>query len=193
MRSVQLFKPIRVSISVVMKKRRYQDWVDLHWQGSLSDAELKEFKAFLADHPDHAKDWKLDEALLRGVKDLADGPLPEGFTQSVLEAVDEAFLPLPAQVDSSQPVSPALRAWSRGFHQLWRHPMLRVSGMAAGLTLGWLAWHWSEPPDRLAISMSQLDDLESLPSIEELKDFQAISGMAQASVDVDWELILAMD
>ena len=165
MRSVQLFQPIRVSISVVMKKRRYQDWVDLHWQGSLSDAELKEFKAFLADHPDQAKDWKLDEA----------------------------FLPLPAQVDSSQPVSPALRAWSRGFHQLWRHPMLRVSGMAAGLTLGWLAWHWSEPPDRLAISMSQLDDLESLPSIEELKDFQAISGMAQASVDVDWELILAMD
>ena len=31
------------------------------------------------------------------------------------------------------------------------------------------------------------------PDVEALQDFDAIQGLAQASVDVDWELILAMD
>ena len=38
-----------------------------------------------------------------------------------------------------------------------------------------------------------MGDVQKLPDVEGLQDFDAIQGLAQASVDVDWELILAMD
>ena len=40
-----------------MKKRRYQDWVDLHWQGALSDEERESFEAYLANHHELASEW----------------------------------------------------------------------------------------------------------------------------------------
>ena len=34
-----------------------------------------------------------------------------------------------------------------------------------------------------------MGDVQKLPDVEALQDFDAIQGLAQASVDVDWELI----
>ena len=71
--------------------------------------------------------------------------------------------------------------------------LVRVAGIAALVTICVTAWLWGSSSDRLATELIQMGDVQKLPDVEVLQDFDAIQGLAQASVDVDWELILAMD
>ena len=74
-----------------MKKRRYQDWVDLHWQGTLSDEERKSFEAYLANHPELASEWGEDAAILRGLRSLDEvSPSPK-VTSRVMCQLDADY------------------------------------------------------------------------------------------------------
>ena len=172
-----------------MKKRRYQDWVDLHWQGALSDEERDSFEAYLSSHPELASEWEWDAAILRGLRSLDEvSPSPK-FTSRVMCQLDADY-----QAASSAEVADR---HGSGLLKVWFAPqgkaLVRVAGIAALVTICVTAWRWGSGSERLATELIQMGDVQKLPDVEALQDFDAIQGLAQASVDVDWELILAMD
>ena len=83
-----------------------------------------------------------------------------------------------------------------GLLKVWFAPqgkaLVRLQG-SRSVTICVTAWRWGAPSERLATELIQMGDVQKLPDVEALQDFDAIQGLAQASVDVDWELILAMD
>ena len=58
-----------------MKKRSYEDWIDLHWQRELTQEEAQHWQSFLSNQPEFAAQWHLDQQLLLGVRSLNDIPL----------------------------------------------------------------------------------------------------------------------
>jgi len=170
-----------------MKDRSYQDWIDLHWQRSLSAEEAKQWEVFLSDHPEHASDWALDRQLLDGVHALEDIPLSNNFTSRVIRSV-EHYRPDTAQVaDLEQDASDS---W---WYRFWSQPVIRVAGMSFLVLVGFGLWQWDPSSASLVESVTTVTQAETVPTVEELENFDAIHGLAQTTSDVDWELVFAMD
>lgn len=170
-----------------MKKRSYEDWIDLHWQRELTPEEVLDWQSFLSNQPEFAEQWELDRRLLSGVRSLSDVPLSNNFTSRVLRSVEylqpEHVDPLPSQVSPSE-------SWLSRF---WALPSIRVAGVSALLLTGIAFWQWDPNAVNLVESVTTITEAETVPTVEELQDFDAIHGLAQSSADIDWELVLAMD
>lgn len=171
-----------------MKNRSYQDWVDLHWQRSLTPEEAGQWETFLQENPNHKEDWEWDQQLLDGVHQMADIPLSNNFTSRVIRSV-EYLQPESNRVqqeDTSVQNSGWLSKW-------WSTPSIRIAGTSAILLAGIWLWQWDPTAPSLVESITTVTQAETVPTVEELENFDAINGLAQTSSDVDWELVFAMD
>jgi hypothetical protein len=170
-----------------MKKRSYEDWIDLQWQRELSQEEVLDWQSFLSNQPEFAAQWELDQQLLRGVRSLADVPLSNNFTSRVLRSVEHVQ---PEHLNHIQTREPAIESWLSRF---WALPAMRVVGVSALILVGVGIWQWDPNAVNLVESVTTITEAETVPTVEELQDFDAIHGLAQSSADIDWELVLAMD
>jgi hypothetical protein len=170
-----------------MKKRSYEDWIDLHWQRELSPEEVQDWQSFLSNQPDFAAQWELDQQLLQGVRSLDDIPLSNNFTSRVLRSVAHVQT---ERVDQFQTQESATESW---LSRLWALPGIRVAGVSILILVGVGMWQWDPNAVNLVESVTTITEAETVPTVEELQDFDAIHGLAQSSADIDWELVLAMD
>ncbi|XOV72240.1 MAG: hypothetical protein ACFHW5_03410 [Verrucomicrobiota bacterium] len=170
-----------------MKNRSYQDWIDLHWQRTLTPEETGQWEAFLQENPDHREEWKWDQQLMEGVHHLADVPLSNNFTSRVIRSVEHL------QPDSVTQESEARRSESGGWAKWWSLPGIRIAGTSVVLLAGFWLWQWDPTAPSMVESITTVTQAETAPTVEELENFDAISGLAQTSTDVDWELVFAMD
>ena len=171
-----------------MKNRSYQDWIDLHWQGSLTQEEAGQWETFLKENPDHNEDWEWDQQLLEGVHQMADITLSNNFTSRVIRSV-EFWQP------ESNPVQQEERSdqGSGWLSKWWSLPGIRIAGTSAILLAGFWLWQWDPTAPSMVESITTVTQAETVPTVEELENFDAINGLAQTSFDVDWELVFAMD
>ncbi len=170
-----------------MKRRSYEEWIDLQWQRDLTPEELHDWESFLAEHSEFTDQWELDKVLLKGVRSLQDIPLSNNFTSRVLRSVEGVQVDAPEL--STVQHSSADSWWSR----FWANPGIRVAGVSALILAGAVFWQWDPNAVNLVESVTTITEAETVPTVEELQDFDAIHGLAQSSSEVDWELVLAMD
>ena len=170
-----------------MKKRSYEDWIDLHWQRELTLEETQHWQSFLSNQPEFAAQWHLDQQLLLGVRSLNDIPLSNNFTSRVIRSVEHVQ---PAKLNPFPEKKVLTESW---WSRFWALPLMRAAGVGLMLLLGVAIWQWDPNAVNLVESVTTITEAETVPSVEELQDFDAIHGLAQSNAEIDWELVLAMD
>ena len=135
---------------------------ELSWQRKLTPAEEAELRAWLEAHPEARADWEAEARLNAALGRLPDVPVASNFTARVLQAVERDATTKPLRVP-----------W-------WAWPRLRALATAAcaGSALGaallcYLLIH-SVERRKLADSVAAVAEVSSLPSPEDLQDFDAI-------------------
>jgi len=140
---------------------------ELVWRRKLSDAERAELRASLETQADLELESRLTEELAR----LPDAAVPSNFTARVLQAVEREELQA---------------ARKRGWHW-WNWQMLlpRAAVAAVMVMAGLTIQHHELNVHRaqLAQSVAQVASAQPLPSIEALKNFNAIQRMSQPHAD----------
>jgi len=145
---------------------------ELAWRRKLTEAERKE----LSSQPEAQADLELESRLSDALARVPDAPVPSNFTARVLQAVER---------------EEARGARTPGWSWYWRVLIPRVAMAAAVVGLAGLAYqqHQLEKRAQLAKDVALLADAQPLPSIEALKNFDAIQRMSQTTPQADDKLL----
>jgi hypothetical protein len=140
-------------------------WRELIWRRKLTEAERAELRA----QPDTHADLELESRLTAELGRLPDTPVPSNFTALVLQAIDrEAARPRPT-------------IWRWGWRVLV--PRLAVGVAVIGIAgLTYQRYEFNQHA-RLAQNVAILTGTQPLPSVEALKNFNAIQRMSQPRAD----------
>jgi hypothetical protein len=138
---------------------------ELVWRRKLTSAEHAELRA----QPEAQADWELESRLTEGLTWLPDAAVPSNFTARVLQAVEQAEM------------RPQVRRW----HWAWRVLVPRLAVGVAVIGIAGLAYqrHEFDQRARLAKNVALVAAAEPLPSIDALKNFNAIQRMGQPRAD----------
>jgi len=144
---------------------------ELIWRRKLSEAERAELRA----RADTQADWELESRLTEELGRLPEPPVSSNFTARVLQAVERAE------------ARPRRTMW----HWSWRVLVPRLAVGVAVIGLAGLSYQRYEFNQRaqLARNVALLAGTQPLPSVEALKNFNAIRRMSQPRAD---EKLLAL-
>ena len=145
---------------------------ELAWRRKLTDAE----KAGLRAQPEAQADLELEARLSEALARVPDAPMPSNFTARVLQAIDRAE---------------ARGAGTRSWSWYWRVLVPRVAVAVAVVGFAGLAYqhHQFDKRAQLAKDVALLADAQPLPSVEALKNFDAIQRMSQTTPQADDKLL----
>ena len=149
-----------------MKDEPLQDPVrEVVWRRKLTEAE----RAGLRIPPEARADWELESLLTEGLARLPDAPVPSNFTARVLQAAERE----------------AGRPRATGWHWTWRVLVPRLAVGVAVIGIAGLTYQRYEFNQRaqLAQNMARVARAQPLPSVEALKNFDAIQRMGQPRAD----------
>lgn len=156
-----------------MKGEPIQDPLrELVWRRKLTGAE----HAGLGEQPETQADWELESRLTEGLARLPDAAVPSNFTARVLQAIEREM------VLRSRPT---VWQWS------WRVLVPRLAVGVAVIGIAGLIYQRYEfnQRARLAKSVALAAEAQPMPSVEALKNFDAIQRMGQPRAD---EKLLAL-
>ncbi|HLX95510.1 MAG TPA: hypothetical protein VKU37_07190 [Verrucomicrobiae bacterium] len=141
------------------------------WRRKLTEAE----HAGLSAQPEARADWELESLLTEGLARLSDAPVPSNFTARVLQAAER------------EAMRPRAAAWQ----WTWRVLVPRLAVGVAVIGLAGLTYqrHEFNQRARLAHNIALVTGTQPLPSVEALKNFDAIQRMSQPRAD---EKLLAL-
>jgi len=145
---------------------------ELAWRRKLTDAE----KAGLRAQPEARADLELESRLSEALACVPDAPMPSNFTARVLQAVER-----------EEARGARTRSWS--WH--WRALVPRVAVAVAVVGLAGLAYqrHALDKRAEFAEDMVLLAQAQPVPSVEALKNFDAIQRLSQTTPHADDELL----
>ena len=145
---------------------------ELAWRRKLTDAE----KAGLRANPETQADLELESRLSQALARVPDAPVPSNFTARVLQALER---------------EEARDARSRGWSWYRRVLVPRAAVAVAVVGLAGLAYqhHQFDKRAQLARDVALLAKAQPLPSVEALKNFDAIQRMSQTAVQPDDKLL----
>jgi len=145
---------------------------ELVWRRKLTEAE----HAGLREQPETQADLELESRLTEGLARLPDAAVPSNFTARVLQAVERDTVLRPR---------PTVWKWT------WRvlAPRLAVGVAVIGIAGLTYQRHEFNQRARLARNVALLAGTQPMPSVEALKNFDAIQRMSQPHAD---EKLLAL-
>lgn len=145
---------------------------ELVWRRKLTEAE----QAGLREQPETQADLELESRLTEGLARLPDAAVPSNFTARVLQAVER---------ETARRPRPTVWQWS------WRvlAPRLAVGVAVIGIAGLTYQRHEFNQRARLARNVALLARTQPMPSVEALKNFDAIQRMSQPHAD---EKLLAL-
>ena len=145
---------------------------ELAWRRKLTDAE----KAGLGAQPEAQADLELESRLSEALTRVPDAPVPSNFTARVLQAIER---------------EEARGARTRGWSWYWRVLVPRVAVAVAVVGFAGLAYQQHELGKRaqLARDIALLAAAQPVPSVEALKNFDAIQRMSQTTPQADDKLL----
>jgi len=138
------------------------------WRRKLTEAEREALRA----SPEAQADWELESRLTEALARLPDAAVPSNFTARVLQAVEREELQTGRK-----------RGW-RGWN--WRAMLPRAAVAVAVVALAGLTIQQHElgvHRAQLAQSVAQFASAQPLPSVDALKNFNAIQRMSQPHAD----------
>jgi hypothetical protein len=138
---------------------------ELVWRRKLTDAERAELRA----QPETQADLELESRLTEGLTRLPDAVVPSNFTARVLQAVER------------EQARPRTARWHWG----WRVLVPRLAVGVAVIGIAGLTYQRYEFNQRaqLARHVALVAEAQPLPSVEALKNFNAIQRMSQPRAD----------
>ena len=138
---------------------------ELVWRRKLTEAERAELRA----PPETQADWELESRLTEGLARLSDAAVPSNFTARVLQAVERE----------------EMRPRATGWHWTWRVLVPRLAVGVAVIGIAGLTYqhHEFNQRARLARNVALMAAAQPLPSVEALKNFNAIQRMSQPRAD----------
>ena len=147
---------------------------ELAWRRKLTDAE----KTGLRAQPEAEADLELESRLSEALARVPDAPMPSNFTARVLQAIER-----------EEARTAPTRSWFWFWH--WRVLVPRVAVAVMVLGLAGLAYQRHELGQRaeLARDIALLAEAQPVPSVEALKNFDAIQRMSQTTTRADDELL----
>ncbi len=145
---------------------------ELAWRRKLTDVE----KARLRAQPEAQADLELESRLSEALARVPDAPMPSNFTARVLQAIERE------EVRGAQ---------TRSVSWYWRVLVPRVAVAVAVIGFAGLTYQHHELDKRaeLAKDIALLAQAQPMPSVEALKNFDAIQRMSQATPRADDELL----
>lgn len=170
-----------------MRKEEKPDILKAGSSRPLSASEQAHWEAYLDQHPLEADKIESELGLNRLLRELPDQSLSSNFTAQVMEAVRGLERPL------------RTGRWT-GIDWNWFRPSLRwarpaiVSMLVLGGVLAWRqyeAQHQSR--ERLAMSVAAVSEVTSVITVDMLRDFDAIHQLSQVPVEVDMDLLQALE
>ena len=147
---------------------------ELAWRRKLTDAE----KAGLRANPETEADLELESRLSEALARVPDAPVPSNFTARVLQAIER---------EEARGARTSSGSWS----WYWRVLVPRVVVAGAIVAFVGLAYQRHEFNRRveLAKGVALLAQAQPMPSVEALKNFDAIQRMSQTAPRADDELL----
>jgi len=145
---------------------------ELAWRRKLTDAE----KAGLRTHPEAQADLELESRLTAALARVPEAPVASNFTARVLQAIER---------------EEARGARTLGWSWYWRVLIPRVAVAVAVVGFAGLAYqhHQFDKRAQLARDVALLAKAQPLPSVEALKNFDAIQRMSQTTSQADDKLL----
>lgn len=163
-----------------MNNAMFEELLALRHKRPLTPDEEARLRGWLAAHPADRVRWMEETALSTALRRLPETPVPSNFMARVwqdIEASERREVRAPA----------GWRAWLR-WPSLAQQFALTVVLLAA-LTI--IQGRRARSPAQVARSIEQVATFARVPSVEFLKDFEAISRLNQAAADV--ELLAAFE
>ncbi len=150
-----------------MKNNLFQNPLrELVWRRKLTDAE----RAGLGAQPEMQADLEIESRLSEALARLPDAPMPSNFTARVLQAVERESVP------------PRAINW----YWTWRVLVPRVAVAAVVIAFAGLGIHRYELNAHRAVfarNVVLVAEAQPLPSVDALKNFNAIQRMSQPRAD----------
>lgn len=154
--------------------------VDALRRGRFTAAEKAEAEACLARHPELRAEWEEELALNQLIELAPSLPPSSNFTAQVMQACRQS-----ARADAKQ------RSGRKSVFSGW---LPRLAAISAAVLVAMFSYHQHQAAERreLAKNLSEMSQFTSGASIELLQNFDAIQRLHQAPMDVDRELIAAL-
>ena len=145
---------------------------ELAWRRKLTDAEREELRG----QPEALAELELEARLSEVLAGVPDAPVSSNFTARVLQAIER---------EESQ------AARKRSWTWYWRVLVPRVAVAAAVVGFAGLTYQRHEFNQRVqfAHNVALLASAQPVPSVDALKNFDAIQRMSQATPHADDELV----
>lgn len=166
-----------------MKAAEFDRLLEKGLKGRLTPEERSRLEAHLADRPRDCERWNELRRLHQGLDNLPEPEAASNFTAAVLDRVR----------------AEARRREDRLRQPWWRRipaPLWLPAAATAGIVLAAVAiLRDPAPSDRrtVAENVATVSSLASLPSVDLLKDYDAIANLGQVPPAVDEELLAALE
>jgi anti-sigma factor RsiW len=155
---------------------------ELSWRRRLTAPEEAELRAWLAAHPEAQADWEAEAGLNAALSRLPDAQVSGNFTARVLQAVE-------------QEAAAELRGHdAKWLTWPWRRWLPRVAFAVVVVGAGFVSYQEVGAAKRktLAESVAVVSSVSSLPSLDILKDFDAIQAF-KPTPPPDEELLMVLE
>jgi anti-sigma factor RsiW len=144
----------------------YTRLLEISWRRKLTAVEQAELASWLQAHPESKPDWDAEAILTDQFNRLSEPELSSNFTARVLEQIE-------------RPEKQTVRGRSR-----WKSWLLRLAPPIAATAVVLATLHHqqvaTEHRKQLLESVVLVSDIKSLPSVEILKNFDAIRELNSA-------------
>lgn len=169
-----------------MNETEYQELLEMRHQRELTPAELHRLEQWLAAHQEQAEEWEAEDTLSKLLEQLPDAEASSNFTSQVWQKIE-------LEARASAPQRSALMKFFRG-HWL---PIPRVAGgiasvvVVVALVLG--QQRQAQKTATLAANLVPVVELAQMPSVDMLRDFEAINSLVDPDLTADVELLSMLE
>ncbi len=161
----------------------YNEFLATAARRKLTVEEEARLQAHLAGRPEFQVAWEEEVGLNRLLEQLPAAPVSSNFTAQVLLALDR---------ETRAPARSAITGWWQRFGWLELTPRFALAGLVLGA--GLLGYWQNQISHRaeLAKDVYGVGGVASVPTVEMLKNFEAINRLNQAPQTADLELLAAL-
>ena len=160
----------------------YEQLREISWRRKLTAAEDKRLSELLAAQPELQNEWESEAALNEILAGMPEVPVASNFTARVLDSARQEA----ARVQVARKVRFRPLAW----FVRWM-PKVALAAVVVGAGLLSYEHHQVARRAELALSLSAVSQIPSVPSPEILKDFDAIAALG-TTPPADEELLKLM-
>jgi anti-sigma factor RsiW len=169
-----------------MNETEYQELLEIRHQRELTPAELHRLEQWLAAHQEQSEEWEAEDTLSKLLEQLPDAEASSNFTSQVWQKIE-------LEARASAPQRSVLMKFFRG-HWL---PIPRVAGGIASVVVvvvvvvvvALVQQRQAQKTATLAANLVPVVELAQMPSVDMLRDFEAINSLVDPDLTADVELL----